>query len=225
MVDMQARLGHLFADQALLERALTHASAVTGAGHAGDNERLEFLGDRVLGLVIAEELTRREAEASVGALSTRLHGLVSGEACARAARAIGLGEAVRLPAGETRRGAREQARILGDSCEAVIAALYLELGLEVARPIILALWGALLAEPHDRATSDPKTELQEWAVAAGRGAPTYRVIERSGPAHLPTFTVELAVAGEGPERAGGGSLRAAEKAAALALLRRVRGTP
>jgi ribonuclease-3 len=225
VLDMQARLGHRFADQALLERALTHASAVSGARRPADNERLEFLGDRVLGLVVAEALSEREAEASVHELSTRLHGLVSGEACARVGRAIGLGEAVRLPAGETRRGARRQARILGDACEAVIAALYLEIGLEAARPIVLALWAPLLAEPHDRAVSDPKTELQEWAAAAGRGVPVYRMIESSGPAHLPTFTVELVVAGESPERASGGALRAAEKAAALALLRRVRARP
>jgi ribonuclease-3 len=222
---MQVRLGHTFADKALLERALTHASAIAGSPRAADNESLEFLGDRVLGLVIAEELTRRQTGADVGELSTRLHRLVSGEACARTAHTVGLGEAIRLPAGETRRGARQQRRILGDACEAVIAALYLELGLEGARPIILALWEPLLAEPHDRATSDPKTELQEWAAAAGRGAPAYRMIERSGPAHLPRFTVELAVAGEISVCASGGSLRVAEKAAALALLRRLRGAP
>jgi ribonuclease-3 len=221
--ELQVRLGHTFADQAILERALTHASAVTGSRRAAHNERLEFLGDRVLGLLIAEELTRREMGAGVGELSTRLHRLVSGEACAHVAHAVGLGDAVRLPAGETRRGARQQRRILGDACEAVIAALYLELGLEAARPIILALWAPLLAEPHDRAASDPKTELQEWAAAAGRGVPVYRMIERSGPAHQPSFTVELAVTGEAPERASAGSLRVAEKAAALALLRRIRG--
>ncbi|HEY2179364.1 MAG TPA: ribonuclease III [Caulobacteraceae bacterium] len=222
VLEMQDRLGHVFADQALLERALTHASAAAGTRRLTDNERLEFLGDRVLGLIIAEALGEREGQASVGVLSTRLHGLVSGEACSRAARSIGLGEAVRLPAGETRRGAREQARILGDACEALIAALYLELGLDGARPIILQLWAPLLAEPHDRAASDPKTELQEWAAATGRGPPVYRILERSGPAHLPTFTVELRVPGERPETASAGALRAAEKAAALALLRRVR---
>ena len=222
MAAMQASLGHVFEDQALLEMALTHASASTGPRKPADNERLEFLGDRVLALIIAQELGERDAEASVGDLTKRLHGLVSGEACAKVARSIGLGEAVRLPAGETKRGAREQARILGDSCEAIIAALYLELGLEGARPIVLALWSTLLSEPHDRALADPKTELQEWAAAHGRAAPVYRMISRSGPDHQPLFTVEVRVDGDAGETAAGGSLRAAEKAAALALIRRVR---
>lgn len=221
IVAMQARLGHVFEDRALLELALTHASAGAGARKPADNERLEFLGDRVLALIIAEELGEREAQASVGDLTKRLHGLVSGEACAKAARAIGLGEAVRLPPGETKRGARQQVRILGDSCEAIIAALYLELGLERTRPIVLGLWSPLLAEPHDRALVDPKTELQEWAAANGRAAPVYRVISRAGPDHQPLFTLEVSLDGAGGEIASGGSLRAAEKAAALALLRRV----
>ena len=222
MAAMQARLGHVFEDQALLEMALTHASAGSGPRKPADNERLEFLGDRVLALIIAQELGERDSEASVGDLTKRLHGLVSGEACAKVARSIGLGDAVRLPAGETKRGAREQARILGDSCEAIIAALYLELGLERARPFVLALWSALLSEPHDRALADPKTELQEWAAAQGHSAPVYRMISRSGPDHQPQFTVEVSVDGDAGETAAGGSLRAAEKAAALALIRRVR---
>ena len=167
VIDVQSRLGHVFADQALLERALTHASAVQGSRKPADNERLEFLGDRVLGLVIAEALGERDPEAGAGDLSKRLHGLVSGEACAMVARDIGLGEALRLPPGETRRGARELTSILGDACEALIAALYLELGLTKAAEIVLDLWAPILAAPHDPAAANPKSELQEWAAARG----------------------------------------------------------
>ena len=219
--DLEARLGHVFADRALLEQALTHASV--RAGGAANNERLEFLGDRVLALIIAEALSAREPAASEGELTIRFQGLVKGEACARVARDIGLGDALRLPPGEAKRGAREQTRILGDTCEALIAALYLELGLDAAKPIILALWASLLDEPHDRTLIDPKTELQEWAAAQGRGAPAYRVVERSGPAHQPLFVVEVAVGGESMQTASGGTVRAAEKAAALKLLLEARG--
>ncbi|HEY1448057.1 MAG TPA: ribonuclease III [Caulobacteraceae bacterium] len=219
---LEFRLGHVFADQALLERALTHASAGGGARKLADNERLEFLGDRVLGLVIAEALCEREPSANAGDLSKRLHGLVSGEACTNVARDIGLGEALRLPHGETRRGARDQGAILADACEAVIAALYLELGLEGVRRILLNLWRPLLDAPHDPATANPKSELQEWAAANGKPAPIYRVLARSGPDHQPVFTLEVSVEDEAPEIGLGGSVRVAEKAAALALLQRVR---
>jgi ribonuclease-3 len=224
-VDVQARLGHVFADQALLERALTHASAVSGSRKPADNERLEFLGDRVLGLVIAQALGERDPEAGAGDLSKRLHGLVSGEACATVARDIGLGEALRLPPGEAKRGARDQRAILADACEAVIAALYLELGLEKAAAIVRGLWASLLDAPHDPAAANPKSELQEWAAAHGRPAPAYRVVARDGPPHQPKFTLEVSIGGEATEIASGGSLRAAEKTAALALLRRVREAP
>lgn len=220
---LQIRLGHVFADQALLERALTHASAGFGTRKRPDNERLEFLGDRVLGLVIAEALCERAPEASSGDLSKRLHGLVSGEACASVAREIGLGEALRLPHGEAKRGARDHGAILADACEAVIAALFIELGLEGARPIVLDLWASLLEAPHDPATANPKSELQEWAAANGKSAPVYRVLSRSGPDHEPLFTLEASIEGETPEIARGGSVRAAEKIAALGLLQRVRG--
>jgi ribonuclease-3 len=220
---LQARLGHVFVDQGLLERALTHASTGSGARKMADNERLEFLGDRVLGLVIAEALCEREPLASVGEMSKRLHALVSGDACAGVARDIGLGEALRLPVGEARRGARDHSAILADACEALIAALYLELGLERARAMLLGLWEARLETPHDPTTANPKSELQEWAAANGRPVPVYRVLSRSGPDHEPQFTLEASLEGEVSEIARGGSVRAAEKAAALGLLRRVRG--
>jgi len=217
---LEARLGHVFADRELLERALTHASA--RGPRRKDNERLEFLGDRVLGLVIAAALVGADAEAEVGDLTRRLHGLANGEACARVAQAIGLGEALLLPPGETRRGARELTSILGDACEALIAALYLELGLEKAAEIVLDLWTPLMAAPHDPDEIDPKTQLQEWAAAHGRPAPAYRVVERAGPAHAPQFTVEVVIEGETHEVALAGQVRTAEKAAAFALLKRLR---
>lgn len=219
-VDVQARLGHVFADQALLERALTHASAVSGSRKPADNERLEFLGDRVLGLVIAQALGERDPEAGAGDLSKRLHGLVSGEACATVARDIGLGEALRLPPGEAKRGARDQRAILADACEAVIAALYLELGLEKAAAIVRGLWASLLDAPHDPAAANPKSELQEWAAQRKLPQPAYEVVSRTGPAHAPTFEVELRVGELDPSRGRGGSRQQAEKAAAETFLTR-----
>ncbi len=215
---LQERLGHAFADTALLERALTHASASGGGVRVADNERLEFLGDRVLGLAIAHALLVREGEAGAGALAKRFAGLVSRAACARVAREIGLGAALRLAGGETRSGARNHETILGDGCEAVMAALYLELGFERTKEIILGLWEPLLAEEVDPAAANPKSALQEWAAARGFAAPIYRLISRAGPDHQPTFVVEVEVSGHEAVTGEGGSLQAAQKAAALTLL-------
>jgi ribonuclease-3 len=164
---LQHRLNHDFADKALLERALTHASASGGGHRIADNERLEFLGDRVLGLVIAETLMARDPEADAGALAKRFASLVSREACARVARSIDLGEALRLAGGETRRGARDHETIIADACEAVIAALYLELGYPGAAQRVLELWAPLLEEAVDLNAINPKSALQEWAAAQG----------------------------------------------------------
>src|SRR5579863_4724514 len=146
VAELEARLGHVFADRALLEQALTHASV---GGTAPDNERLEFLGDRVLALVMAQALLAQDPAADAGPLSKRLHVLVSREACADVGRALGIGPALRLPGGETRRGARDQARFLADACEALIGAVYLDAGLEAARDRVLAAWSDLLESPHD----------------------------------------------------------------------------
>jgi len=217
VAELEARLGHVFADRGLFEQALTHASV---GRTMPDNERLEFLGDRVLALVMAEALLAREPAAEAGPLSKRLHVLVSREACADVGRALGVGPALRLPGGETRRGAREQTRFLADACEALIGALYLDAGLEVARERVLAAWAPILEQPHDERSANPKSRLQEWSAAAGRGAPAYRLVERHGPDHAPRFTVEVSVGGAAPVRASAGSRQAAEKAAALALLER-----
>jgi len=219
----EAKLGHVFLDRALLEKALTHPSVGQGAKKTPDNDRLEFLGDRVLGLVIAHELMATDETATAGDLSKRLHARVSGEACARVARMLDLGEALRLPGGESRRGARDHETFLADACEAVIAALYLEMGLERAAAVILAIWKPLLDEPLDVALANPKSALQEWAAANGRSQPAYRLVSRAGPDHQPQFTVEVAIDGAPPQTAQAGSLQAAEKAAALGLLLREQG--
>jgi ribonuclease-3 len=203
IAELEGRLGHVFQDRVLLERALTHSSVGKGAA---DNERLEFLGDRVLALVIAETLLSRDPDAEAGPLSKRLHVLVSREACAKVGRGLGVGPALRLPGGETKRGARDQARFLADACEALIGALYLA-------------WREMIESPHDERSANPKSRLQEWAASAGRGAPAYRLIGREGPDHEPNFTVEVEIEGTAA-RATAGSRQAAEKAAALALLER-----
>jgi len=217
VAELERRLGHVFADRALVERALTHASV----GAAPNNERLEFLGDRVLALVVSQALLERDPAADAGPLSKRLHLLVSRDTCAEVGRALGVGPALRLPGGETRRGAREQSRILADACEALIGALYLDAGLEVARACVLAAWRDRIESPHDERLANPKSRLQEWAAAGGRPAPTYRQVSREGPDHAPVFTVEVTVAGSPPAQASAGSRQAAEKAAALALLDRL----
>jgi ribonuclease-3 len=220
---LESRLGHVFADRGLLELALTHASVGGGGPHRPpDNERLEFLGDRVLGLAMAEALMEADGDADEGALAKRYAALVSGAACARVARSIGLGEALRMAGADSRRGAREQETLLADGCEALIAALHLELGFAGAARIVRRLWAPLLAEPLDPAAANPKSALQEWAAAAGREAPVYRLVSRTGPDHSPAFVVEVVVEGEPPAQGSGGSLQAAQKAGALALLERRR---
>ncbi len=215
-------LGHRFADTALLNEALTHASVAParrgGARHA--NERLEFLGDRVLGLVMATwllELFPKEAE---GALAKRYAALVRQEALADVARSISLGDYLHLSRGEDTSGGRDNTAILADACEAVLGALYLEAGLEAARRFVRTHWGARvqgeLAPPRD-----PKTSLQEWAQHHGLPLPQYTEAGRTGPDHAPQYTVRVEVVGHGAETASGSSKRAAEKGAAAALLGRL----
>jgi ribonuclease-3 len=220
VVDLESRIGHVFKDRALLERALTHASAAQGKRGVQDNERLEFLGDRVLGMVIAEALVTADLAADEGDLSKRLHSLVDRSTCAAVAQEIGLSAAIRLPPGEPH--ARENETILADACEALIAALYLELGWTAARTIVLALWADALARPVDPFAANPKSELQEWAAALKRPLPRYSVVSREGPDHAPTFTVAVEVEGFPAARAVGRSRQEAEKLAAQALLQRER---
>jgi ribonuclease III len=217
-------LGHRFARPALLTEALTHASAVSrqrGRGGSGQGyERLEFLGDRVLGLVVAELLWRRFPDEAEGALTRRHTQLVRREALAQVARVIDLGRYLILSLGEDVARTREVAGVLGDACEAVIAALYLDGGLAAAERFIHRYWARLI-EADATPPRDPKTALQEWAQARGYALPRYDTLNIEGPAHERRFTVSVTVAALAPEAAAGTSKRAAEVAAAAALLGRI----
>ena len=222
---LEARLGYSFNDPALLDVATTHASVGEGArntrtGKLRDNERLEFLGDRVLGLVIAEALLARDPNAREGEMAVQLAALVSGRTCARVARTVDLGEALRLAAGETKTGGRDKDTILGGACEAVIAALYLDGGLGAAQDFILRAWVSEIETADAVGAEHPKTALQNWTAAQGRGLPRYSIIARSGPDHAPRFRVAVNVEGLAPVEAEGASRQAAERAAAQALLAR-----
>ena len=210
------RTGHAFRDPALALQALTHASAGRKAD-GEDYQRLEFLGDRVLGLVMAEALFRRYPERDEGRLARQLNHLVRKETCAEVARKLGLADLL-LTADRTQRAqARASQNVLGDLCEAVIAAIYLDAGLEAARKFIISLWEPFFAL-YEEAPRDPKSELQERAAARGLGVPVYRDLERTGPDHAPTFSVEVEVEGAGAATGRGASKRKAQQAAAAALL-------
>lgn len=207
--------GHVFRDFALMQRALTHSSA---RGKTYDNERLEFLGDRVLGLVVTDMLFSTYPEATQGELAVRLSALVSGATCAEIAESIGLVPLIHADSGV--RQAKSKARnVRADAIEALIAAIYLDAGLGAARSFILRYW-----EPFSKAVvkvpRDPKTELQEWAHQAAQAAPAYKVEGRDGPDHEPRFTVSVAVTGFATSTGSGRSKREAEQAAASAMLRR-----
>jgi ribonuclease-3 len=213
---LEDKLGHRFADLALLKRALTHASAAATMS----NERLEFLGDRVLGLVVAETLHARYPDESEGPLTVKLHALVRAEACAKVAEAAGLPAYVHL-AGPGFDSTRARAAILSDVCEAVIAALYLDGGMAASRAFIERYWAEMFDDPGQGAEMrDAKTRLQEWAQGRGLPAPAYRETARSGPAHAPHFVIEAMVEGMTPETGEGGSKREAEQDAAAKLLAR-----
>ena len=212
---LAAALGHTFRDKDLLERALTHASA----SPQRSNERLEFLGDRVLGLVIADKLHRIFPEDAEGALALKLNALVRRETCAAAADAAGLPEHMILAASEVANGGRRKAAILAGVCEAVIAALYLDGGYDVARAFVERYWEPAIANlKHDM--RDAKTALQEWAQAR-RASPVYKLVSREGPDHAPRFVVEVRVGEDNVALGEGKSKREAEQAAAALLLARL----
>ncbi len=214
----EARLGHVFADPALLRRALTHASI--SSPNRDDNQRLEFLGDRVLGLVIAEALLDQDADATEGQLAPRFNALVRKEACAEIAREIDLGAVLKLGRSEMLSGGRRKQALLGDAMEAVIAAVYRDAGYRAARDLVLRLWGERIASVEADAR-DPKTALQEWAQARGLRPPAYVETARSGPDHAPQFTIEARLESGPRAAATAGSKRQAEQAAARALLAQV----
>jgi ribonuclease III len=216
--ELERRIGHTFADRDLLQRALTHSSVGDGAREVRHNERLEFLGDRVLNLCAAERLMALDPDAREGEMSRLLASLVNYHACARAAKRVGLPEALRLSASASKVGARRSDAVLGDACEALIAALYIDGGLETARAFFLKVWAEEFERLDEPREKDPKTQLQEWVQGMGLPLPAYEIVEREGPAHAPSFTVEVRVEGFAPERGQGRSRQDAEKAAAQQML-------
>ena len=210
---LQDRLGHRFRDRQLLNLALSHASI-----GAASNERLEFLGDRVLGLIIAARLFADYPGEEEGGLAVRLNALVRREACAQVGEAAGLAPHLIMASSESGSGGRRKSAILAGACEAVIAALYLDGGMEAARRFVLNYWEELFAtlKPELR---DAKTALQEWAQSrAEKAPPVYAVTQRSGPDHAPIFTVEVRIADRDAEHGEGASKRDAEQDAARRML-------
>lgn len=213
---LKERLSHTFSDEALLERALTHASGTTRATAGGNNERLEFLGDRVLGLVIAHILYERHDDVPEGELARMFNAMVRRAMCTKVAQRLDIGPALKL-AGKGKKRTELTDNILGDACEALIGAIYLDGGLEAAATFIREHWkDALKQAPEVR--KDAKTALQEWAAAHSFAPPAYEIIGQSGPDHAPEFTVQLTVQGRKPETGVAGSRRMAEQNAAEAFL-------
>lgn len=209
-----AVLGHQFDDDQLLVQALTHGSS--GSLPAGDYQRLEFLGDRVLGLVMAEALYAALPDAREGELSMRLNQLVSRATCADVARSLDIGPHIRLGKQARDDGARDSDNVLGDVMEALIGAVFVDGGMEPARAMVLRYWSERLAHPQG-AVRHPKSMLMEWAAANRRKPPVYTLVDRSGPDHAPIFTVDVNVPNAGTARATGPNKQEAEKAAAAAL--------
>lgn len=218
--DFQDRLGHTFASPEHLIRAVTHSSMFSP--HRDDNQRYEFLGDRVLGLVMAEALLDADLNAPEGLLAPRFNALVRKETCADVARQIDLGDVLKLGRSEMLTGGRRKEALLADAMEAVIAAVYVDAGFDAARALVVDLWGARITNVEEDAR-DPKTALQEWAQAKGEPPPSYVEIARSGPDHAPVFTIEARLTSGAFERAQAASKRQAQQTAASALLARVQG--
>lgn len=216
---LETTIGYRFRDKALLERALTHISALKGQGRTGSYQRLEFLGDHVLGLAVSEMLFEAFPKAEEGELSRRLADLVRRESCADVARSIDLGDSLRLGASEVRAGGRSRVAILADVCESLIGAVFLDGGYKAAKALVERYWSDRMRKPA-RPLRDPKTMLQEWAQARGLPTPSYREVERTGPHHDPVFRVAVTLPEREPAEGRGRSKRAAEQAAAAALLAR-----
>ena len=224
VAELEGRIGHVFQDRELLERALTHASVGDGALKVRHYERLEFLGDRVLNLLAAERLMALNSEAREGEMSRLMAGLVNYHACARVARRIGLPNALRMAPSASKIGARDKDTVLGDACEALIGAIYIDDGLEAARAFFLEFWAEEFERLDAPQVKDPKTQLQEWAQGRGLPLPLYKVVGREGPDHAPSFTVSVSVGDYEPELAEGRSRQEAEKAAALVMLLKREGS-
>jgi len=218
--ELEKALGHRFKNQQLIEVALTHASMRGGKAQKSDNERLEFIGDRVLGLVIADVLIEQFPAASEGELARRFNRLVRGEACARVAKALGIGAHLILSESEAGSGGRAKATILADAMEAILGAVFLDSGFEAARSVVRKLWASQSEQQPASAGPDAKSALQEWAQGKGLALPEYIEVSRKGPDHAPRFTSEVRIVGCEPARGEGASKRAAEQSAARSLLER-----
>lgn len=217
---IEARIGYRFKAPDLLELALTHASfdnSITAAG-VTDNERLEFLGDRVLGLVVASMMYRRFPASNEGELTRRYHAQVRKEACAEVAVSFDLGAYLHLGASELKSGGRTKTNVLGNACEALIGAIFVDGGYAAAERFIERFWRDRLAEAATQSARDAKTALQEWAQAQGLEPPSYMQSKRSGPDHAPVFTVEAKVDGFATASGTGQSKRAAQQDAARNFL-------
>ncbi len=212
---LQAHIGYKFKSPDILQRALTHGSMGDGKAVA-DNERLEFLGDRVLGLIVAEFLFEEDQSQSEGQMARRLNALVRKEACAKAAMAANIGPALYLSKAEEKNGGREKLSILGDACEAVLAALYLDGGLDAAKNFFYRFWDEQLSDISS-GVKDPKSTLQEWALSHGHELPKYKMLGRTGPDHRPEFQVEVLL-GKFNAQGVAGSKQEAERLGAKALL-------
>ena len=211
-------LDHHFAAPDLLEAALTHGSRI---GRGPDYQRLEFLGDRVLSLVIAEELYKTYPEEAEGSLAARLSLLVRGETCAKVGLDLDIQNFVILGEKEKRKGVQESSSVLGDVVEALIGALYLDGGMDVARGMIEKGWAERWHQ-SPASLKDAKTFVQEWALGKAYALPSYSVVSRSGPEHAPIFTIALTVGALAASEAQGNSKQAAEMAAAQAFIERER---
>lgn len=218
LAHLEETLGHVFTDRGHLERALTHISALPGTPANGPHyQRLEFLGDRVLGIVMADLLFREFPEATEGELSRRLGHLVRRETCAEVARDWKVAPFLRLGAGESQSGLRTKDAMLADVCEALIAAVFIDGGYETAYALVKRAFGPKINEPG-RQTRDAKSTLQEWALGLGLPAPRYREVERSGPDHAPVFVIAAVIEGLEPCTGKGASKRLAEHDAAFNFL-------
>ena len=217
---IEERIGHKFADPALLTTAFTHVSALKSARKRADSyQRLEFLGDHVLGLIVSDMLYRAFPNADEGELSKRLADLVRKESCAEVAKTLGLADDIKLGAVGAGASARLRKSVLGDICEAVIGAVYLDGGYAAASEFVERNWNERMRKPR-QPLRDPKTVLQEWAQGKGLPTPVYREVERSGPHHDPQFRVAVDLPGLAPAEGVGGSKRAAEKVAASVMIER-----
>jgi ribonuclease-3 len=216
---LEKRLGYKFKSRELLARALTHASVRSGKPDHVDNERLEFIGDRVLGLAVAELLNANYPTASEGELARRFNRLVRGGTCADIGRALDLGQHMILSESEAGSGGRAKDTILADAVEALLAAIFLEAGYNKARDVIHRLWSPKL-DQQPIVAADAKSALQEWAQGRGLDLPQYAEISRTGPDHAPRFVTEVRIKGVKPAQGEGATKRQAEQAAASTLLAR-----